>query len=410
MLPLKGIGEDFRFLRRVYIDLLSAKTSQSVRKYQEYESRMMLRDLYNAPEDFRAHTERYSMSVIFSAVYGVRISRLDYPIIDELFNIIDSVIKHFLPGSLLVDYLPILERLPEYLQPWLWTAKSLRSREDALHNGFLAVLKKRIEAGAESYCFGIDVLKLQQKSGLDDKFTLDILKAIIVVGSETTSSMMQSIFKVLAMNPEAQKRAQEELDRVVGPLRLPTWEDSSNLPYIRALIKELHRYAPLFALGVPHASIEEVSYKGLTIPKTTVMPNMLALSRDPERYDDPDKFEPERFLGDDLDAFTSAKQADFHKRDHVNYGWGRRLCQGIHLAENSIYMQVSRLLWAFDITTMPGEPPLNLLDKDEGFVKKPKPFRVSITPRSDQAVQVLLHSAEEAVTDLPDADSVEMSI
>lgn len=409
MLPIKPSGEGFRFLRRVYIDLLGPQTSLAVRKYQEYESRMMLRDLYNTPEAFRAHTERFSTSVIFSAVYGVRVTRLDYPIMRELFDILTRAADNVLPGRVLVDYVPILERLPEFLQPWLWSANSLRRREDALHAGFLAVLKKQIETGAESYCFGIDVLKLQKKKGLDDRLTIDILKGIIDVGSETTSSMMQSIIKVLAMHPEAQKKAQEELDRVVGPSRLPTWEDSSSLPYIRALIKELHRFAPLLYIGVPHASTEEISYKGLTIPKTILLPNAFALSRDPERYADPDAFAPERFLGDDLDAFTSAKQGDFLKRDHINYGWGRRLCQGIHLAENSLYMQVSRVLWAFDIATIPGEPPLNIHEKDGGFIKKPKAFRVSITPRSDEAVQVLLQSAEEAVTELPDADTVEMS-
>lgn len=216
---------------------------------------------------------------------------------------------------------------------------------------------------------------------------------------------------------------------MVGPSRLPTWEDHPNLPYIRALIKELHRFAPLLYIGVPHASTEEITYKGFTVPKTTfLLPNAWALSRDPERYQDPDTFAPERFLGDDVDSYTSAKLGDYLKRDHINYGWGRRLCQGIHLAENSLYMQVSRVLWAFDIATIPGEPPLNIHDKAsrylfrilvfaklilrcyiDGLIKKPKAFRVSITPRSDEAVQVLLQSAEEAVTDLPDADSVEIS-
>ncbi|KAL7928621.1 cytochrome P450 [Trichoderma chlorosporum] len=364
MLPLSRLGDEFRLLRKAYIQLLGPQPSQLVRKYQEYESRMLLRDLYNSPGEFRHHTERYSTSVIFSAVYGVRIHRLGHPIMNELFDIINTVTRYFQPGRLLVDYLPILERLPESLQPWLWLADSLRNRESAIHNAFFATLKKQIKAGADSYCFGIDVLKLQEKNGFEDEFTLDILKSIIVVGAETTSSMMQSIFKVLALNPKAQEKAQEELDRVVGTSRLPTWEDSPNLPYVRAFIKECHRYAPLFAIGIPHAATEEVTYNGLIIPKGILLPNNNALSRDPERYDNPDAFEPERFLGDDLDAFTSAKQSDFLKRDHVNYGFGRRLCQGIHLAENSIYMQVSRLLWAFNVATMPGEPPLNLLERD----------------------------------------------
>lgn len=110
---------------------------------------------------------------------------------------------------MLVDYLPFLERLPERFQPWLRAADSFRVRELAVHKGFLKVLKKQIEAGTESYCFAIDVLNLQATSGIDDGFAIAILKGAIASGSETTSSMMQSMLKVLAMNPDAQKKAQE---------------------------------------------------------------------------------------------------------------------------------------------------------------------------------------------------------
>lgn len=114
-----------------------------------------------------------------------------------------------LPGSLLIDYLPFLQRLPECFQPWLKFADNMHARESKFHNGFLNVLKEQIEAGTASYCFGVDVLKLQEKNDLSDEFTLDILKGVIAAGSETTSSMLQSIFKALAMNPEAQRKAQE---------------------------------------------------------------------------------------------------------------------------------------------------------------------------------------------------------
>jgi cytochrome P450 len=155
-----------------------------------------------------------------------------------------------------------------------------------------------------------------------------------------------------------------ELDEVVGPSRLPTWEDEQNLPYIRALIKEVHRWAPIGSLGVPHATSDSDVYQKQYIPKgTIVFPNLTTLNRDPERYEDPEDFKPERFLGDDLNASASANHPDFRRRDHFHYGFGRRLCQGIFVAEASLYIVISRVLWGFDISTEKGAPPLDLNDK-----------------------------------------------
>ena len=187
---------------------------------------------------------------------------------------------------------------------------------------------------------------------------------IIGAGAETTSSMIQSFFKVMAMNPAAQKAAQDELDLIVGPSRLPTWEDEANLPYLRALIKEVHRWAPIASLSVPHATSEEDNDQGYHVPKgTVVFPNITSIHRDPDVYREPELFAPERFLGHDLSAIASAKHPDFRKRDHCHYGFGRRLCQGIHVAEASLYIVVARVLWGFKILPEEGEPPLDLADK-----------------------------------------------
>lgn len=67
--------------------------------------------------------------------------------------------------------------------------------------------------------------------------------------------------------PDVQKRAQEEIDRVVGSDRLPTFEDYDNLPYVRCCIKESLRWMPTVILGVPHAVLKEDNYMGYTIPK-----------------------------------------------------------------------------------------------------------------------------------------------
>ncbi|PON29945.1 cytochrome P450-like-31 [Trichoderma gamsii] len=409
VLPFAQAGEEMRFYRRIFTDILGPRQSQEVRKYQDYETKMALVAFCELPDDYVAHITRFAMSVIFSAIYGTRIGRLDHPVMVELYDVWETDLHNVRPGHLIIDWLPILEKLPLRLQPWVKLADSLHERETAVNKAFLKSLRKRIETGTVPACFAIDAMAHQRKQGFDDDVLVDLLAGLVVTGSETTATMMQSFIKLIAMHPEAQQKAQQELDRVVGPRRLPAWEDQPNLPYVRALIKELHRFSPITSFAVPHASTEEIMYRGNTIPDNTViLPCLDNLHRDPARYDDAESFRPERFLGDDLEALVSARQRDYRKRDHVNYGFGRRMCPGIQVAENSLFMQVSRYLWAFNITPKPGEPPLDMADWQELFSRKPKPFKVNITPRSDAILQVIQQTAKEARTDIPDVDSIEM--
>lgn len=155
-----------------------------------------------------------------------------------------------------------------------------------------------------------------------------------------------------------------ELDRVIGPSRLPGYEDQPNLPYVRCLIKEMSRWAPIGSIVPPHAPAADDVYEGMAIPKGTVIfANLPGLNRDPVLYGEPDEFKPERYLDDPLSSFTSAHQSDFRKRDHHTYGFGRRLCPGIHVAEASLFIIVARVLWAFEITPEPDFKPLEMADR-----------------------------------------------
>jgi cytochrome P450 len=75
----------------------------------------------------------------------------------------------------------------------------------------------------------------------------------------------------MAMYPEIQKAAREELDAVVGPDRLPTFEDYESLPYIHAIIMECSRWIPVVPLGVPHRVIKDDYYKEYFIPEGTIV-------------------------------------------------------------------------------------------------------------------------------------------
>lgn len=168
-------------------------------------------------------------------------------------------------------------------------------------------------------------------------------------------------------------------------------------------------------------------YEGRTIPEGTIIfPNLTALSRDSVRYEKADEFLPERFLGDDLDASASALHPDHKKRDHFHYGFGRRLCQGIFVAEASLFIVVSRTLWGFDIKPLEGEPPLDMdakLRKTDlfpndfqsltrkftgGLVTKPKPFRVDIKSRGPIYEKTIRQSMADTKSDIPDFDSVSL--
>lgn len=91
--------------------------------------------------------------------------------------------------------------------------------------------------------------------------------SLLEAGSDTTASTLYGFILALLMWPDVQRRAQEEIDKFVGPDRLPTMDDYDNLFYIRCCIKESLRWMPTVILGVPHSALRDDSYRGFTIPK-----------------------------------------------------------------------------------------------------------------------------------------------
>ena len=78
----------------------------------------------------------------------------------------------------------------------------------------------------------------------------------------------------MLLYPKVQSKAQAELDRVIGPNRLPEFSDRQDLPYIRAICKEILRWQPIAPLGLPHSNIHDDEYRGMLIPKgTTILAN-----------------------------------------------------------------------------------------------------------------------------------------
>jgi cytochrome P450 len=174
-------------------------------------------------------------------------------------------------------------------------------------------------------------------------------------GAETTSTTLTWWALAMIAHPEFQKRAQAELDAVVGRSRTPTFSDAASLPYIQAIIKEVLRWRPPIPLGVPHNTTEDDWYNGMFIPKGTMcLVNLWHCHRDPAFYgDDAANFNPERFL--DGHGGIVPGPAETRQEGHCTYGFGKRACIGKHVANDSLFITIATVLWAANLERMRDE-------------------------------------------------------
>jgi cytochrome P450 len=169
-----------------------------------------------------------------------------------------------------------------------------------------------------------------------------------VAGAETTATTLSWWALAMIAFPEVQRRAQAELDTIVGRDRLPTFADAPRLPYVCAVIKEVLRWRPALPLGLPHATIEDDWYEGMFIPKGTVcIPNAWHCNRDRAVFgEDADEFRPERHLDERGEPRTGPGPVETSQAGHVTFGFGRRICVGKELAADSLFIDTARMLWA----------------------------------------------------------------
>jgi len=303
------------------------------------------------------------------------------------------------PLAALIDFYPPLRYLP---LPILRRAREMHKREKKLYLGHWETVKKDLKAGTARPCFCTDMAAVQKDYGLSDDLAAYISGSFLEAGSDTTSSTLYGFMQAMLLFPEAQKKAQAELDRVVGTDRLPTMEDEPRLQYIRGCVKESLRWMPTTVLGAaPHAATKDDEYMGYLIPEgAAVMNNVYTINMDPKRFPNPRVFDPDRYQNDLLSSFDAAVSPDVSKRDHFTFGAGRHLCQGMHLAERSLFLGMSRILWAFDVLPALDSNQKEIIPDPErltqGFVCMPEPFSARIVPRSKERAMMVEREWAEA--------------
>ncbi|XP_076895086.1 6,7,8-trihydroxycoumarin synthase-like [Bidens hawaiensis] len=230
-------------------------------------------------------------------------------------------------------------------------------------NGSMARLKKNFDDMDEFYQELVDehlnpkrpklqddivdiLLGLKKDDSCSFGLTFDHIKAILMdiflAGTETVASTVVWAMTLLIKNPKALKMVRQEVMKIIGNKGKVEEDDLQMLNYLKAVIKESLRLYPVAPLLVPHETIDKCVLAGYTIPKKTlVYVNVWAIGRDPKTWENPNEFQPERFMGSNIDY----KGLDF---EFIPFGSGRRGCPGMSLGATTVELILSNLIYAFE--------------------------------------------------------------
>ncbi|KAG2046503.1 cytochrome P450 [Suillus hirtellus] len=332
-------GDEWRLCRRLFHQTFCPDSAAKFRPMQIKRARETIVNLVDDPQNYYDHFATFSLSVVMSTVYDYDIGARD----DAM---VQTVIKALVPGltlmtperALMLKTLPFLLKVPD----WCWGssiklgARASKERINEMADMPFQYVQQHMADGsllARSSMVAENLRRMgRQEEAFKPAFENALKKAAttaIIASYETSAATLMVFFLAMVLYPEAQKRAQAEIESVVGKERLPTFEDRASLPYIDAVVRETWRWQPVVPLGVPHATSSDDVYDGYFIPKGAIITfNTWGITRDEKRYPDASSFIPERFIDSD-GALTSDDPAQYI------FGLGRRICPGRYNADSS---------------------------------------------------------------------------
>ncbi|KAJ6007266.1 hypothetical protein N7540_011242 [Penicillium herquei] len=409
ILAMQTYSDRFRAYRKAMQPYLGSETAVSqYNSLQETECQRFLWRVWQDPTQLAQHIQTEAGAVILKIAYGYTIEPHK---LDPLVRMAGLALEHFAiagtPGAWLVDMIPALKHVPSWFpgagfkrkaQAW---KKNLENTADIPYE----FVQEEMKSGKfkPSYLSNLFKADGYPSAGTEEEIVAKWTAASLYTGgADTTVCSIEAFFLAMTLYPEVQRKAQDEIDRVVGVGRLPKMADRPSLPYIEAVVKETLRWHPVAPMGIPHMSVEDDMYDGLFIPKgSLIMPNIWALTHDPEVYHDPMEFKPERFLGID------GREPEMDPRTVV-FGFGRRICPGKFLADNTLFLSVCQSLAVFKI----GKAVENGREVDvkpefqPGVISHPVPWKYDIKPRSGEHKALILSVEKDHPWEASDASSL----
>ncbi|KAL7133772.1 hypothetical protein ABFS83_12G162200 [Erythranthe nasuta] len=344
-------SETWRELRKICVlHLLSNKQLHSFRPVREEEVFRMIKNLSLLSDN----NSVVNLTVLMLSLTSTLICRIAFGRINDeeesrkrRFDELMIEAQAMQGGFYVSDYLPSFG--------WMDKLSGMIDRLDRvfkdLDEFFEGLIEEHLDqTGVKSVTDNPNILDLliqlkEEKSSSID-LTWDHVKAtimdIFIAGTDTGAATIIWTMTALMQNPKSMKKLQNEIRDSIGGKGRVDEDDLHNLPYLKATVKEVLRLYPPAPLLIPRETIEECEIEGHVIhPKTLVYVNAWAIARDPDHWERPDEFAPERFLNSSVDIVGQDFQV-------IPFGSGRRGCPGISMGLATVELAVANLVYSFE--------------------------------------------------------------
>ncbi|KAJ3762520.1 cytochrome P450 [Lentinula raphanica] len=399
-LPFTKYGKQWQRMRRAGHAVLNARASAQYLPTQVDEAIVVTRSLLN---------DRSSAASMIPVIYGKRLLQqaalakeskqptdevdAHYPdiITDPLGSLIHTVHPFTIamcPGAHLVEFFPFLNYLPAAISQWKQDAIRDSERTSLVYTSYY---QATVGANQMQPNLCVSLAENEMAADLTEVEKAWVTGTISAASLETTSTTMSFFLYAMTLYPDVQRRAQDELDRVVGKSRNPNFDDMEHLPYLRAIVKEVLRWQPVTPLAIPHAALEDDWYEGYLIPKgTTVLANVWSMNHDEDEYGpDVDQFKPERYLQQSEDGTGLVMRPEYENDEG---------CVGRHVANHGLFINMSTILWALRIEPQEAAPVKKESHGDSQDILNPvPPYGCLFTPRFPEVEGILQHYEDNKV-------------
>ncbi|KAI0248231.1 cytochrome P450 [Lactifluus subvellereus] len=392
LLPFQRNGERWRRMRRTAHEALTKSVVKNYHSIQMKEATILVSSLLasSAGCNRERQFQRLAASTVMSIVYDYRTLMSEH---DQTIERIDEYVRRLThastPGSFFVNIFPWMMYIPERFARWKREGLRQYTEDYRMFKGLLNGVRVDLANGSDRPSFSASLLQRPDRNRLNDPEMTFLAGALYGAGSETTSTTLSWWMLTMMAFPEVQRRAQAELDAVVGRDRLPTL--STHLAFHTCAQSSKKLFA-----GVPPYRSECPTPRA----KTTCMKasNIWHCNHDRAVFgDDADEFRPERHLDEYGEPLPGP--AETNQQGHVTFGFGRRICVAKHLANDSLFINTARVLWAANLERVRDENgrqvPLDMdTFVDVGVAVRPAPYDCVVTPRFPEVASILAEERE----------------